>query len=353
MGKQPGNALAKLDDYEQRGGFNVLHPVVQVEEGAISPVLVGSISVRQLKVDQDTYNDFRFANPREGKYALNGHALQKLAADAGIRWVEPAVVEERERLPGSVGVANHVYIRVRSTGAVLQPNGETYLISAHKEIDTADLAEQYAVEVRKKAKREKRSVSDEDVEAAVRERILQVREHVLSLAETKAQFRVVRKLLTLKQVYTKEELARPFVVPRLLVRPEAAEAIEHGRAAAKELYGGSPVVPTGQEAPPSPSSSAEEPQRERSGEPAEATGQTADPAEAGAPEAEAAAGPEPPSDDPIIEDPGPHKGERMSYVTEIDPGYMRGVAASGRTKKLRELASAWLAYHFPSLPESE
>lgn len=347
MGKNPGSAIAKqLEDYDE-SKFNVLQPVVVVNPEAASQVIVQSVSVRTLKVGDDTYNDFRFASERQGKFALNGMALNKIANDAGVKWIEAAVVEARERRPDG-----HIYVRVRATGAVLQANGEYYHITKHKDIDTADLAQEFADQFRKKAKREKQAVTDEMVEDYVRDRLIQVKPHVLSLCETKAQFRVIRALLVLKQVYTQQELARPFIVPRLMYRPEAAAALEQGRRAAGELYGGpTPLSDAGSDMGPATGESP--PRDDVPAVEATSGGRTTtpecEPRSAAGPTFPEDPGPVEPKDDPVIEDAGKHKGERMSRVAEIDRSYLEGVAASGRTKRLRELAAAWIEFQYPRM----
>lgn len=377
---EPSTELATLDDYERVGGFNVLHPVVHLKNPeAISEVLTPSFSEVRIVPDVDTYNDFVYANERDGKHALSALGIGKLLAAAGVRWIEPCVIEARERRPDG-----HVYVRVRATGAVLQPNGEAFLISAHKEIDTQDLAEQYANAIRKKAVREKKSVTDAEVEAQVRERVLQVREHVLSLAETKAQNRVGRKLLSLRQVYTTAELQRPFVVPRLLVRPDLndpvmrATAQIEGARAAEQAYGSLPaatapqdpsamgvpplesnVPAVGPETDPPAGTNADATATERvdSGGKAPAgrgrgtsrktvrgkDGPPADPAPSATTEI--------PSDDPYFTQ-GPHKGQRFSEVADADPQYLRDIV-SGKitpvTAKVKQLAQEWIDWVFPSM----
>src|SRR5947209_8767240 len=111
MGKEqePGAALATLDEYEARGGYNVLHPVVQViDGGAISPVLYESVSLVRINPSAgDTYNDYRYANEGQGLYALSGLALGKIAAAAGVKWIPDLCrVEERTR-----SADGHLYIR--------------------------------------------------------------------------------------------------------------------------------------------------------------------------------------------------------------------------------------------------
>jgi hypothetical protein len=57
--------------------------------------------------------------------------------------------------------------------------------------------------------------------------------------------------------------------------------------------------------------------------------------------------PNEPASDPMIQ----YKGseERLSYVTEVDPGFVRGVIAETRNKTRRDLYQAWLDYFQPRL----
>jgi hypothetical protein len=391
--------LATLDDYERRGGYNVLHPVVQVQEGIASPVLVQSVSVRRLAPGAgDTYNDFRFANEREGKHALSGLALGKIASDAGIRWIEPCTVEARDRDRAT----GHVYIRVRATGAVLQPNGEHYLISAHKEIDTADEEQQILHQKAAKYRRENKLALTDPIPAAVmatledatKRDLMQIREHILGIAETKAQNRVIRKLLSLKQVYTQAELDRPFVIPRLLYRPDLTDpmALERaqidGRRAATELYGqprfsstegrelpgaeplpggsGESAVATGRETGAATGETStrsevtagtESTERSGKGVEPESTDKTVDSSAAGG-HSEQQSSPEPELDTPpdmkiseLLGAASPWGDLRLNQLAQDHPEFLQGLAQTGRTKRIRDLSAAWVRYYAPVLME--
>jgi hypothetical protein len=220
MGTRTEIVLKSLADADPRQ-FNVLHPIVAVGPGTESPILVESISVVQIRPDAgDTYHDYRFADPKKGQFALSGMGLQKIAAAAGIRWITgECQVEDRERR-----LDGHVYIRYRATGAVRQPNGEWFRITAHKEIDTADVYEQMIDQKTRKAQRDGKAPDLQAIHAEAKRDILQVRENILGLAESKAMNRVIRKLLSLRQVYMKAELSRPFAVPRLIYRPDLVDA---------------------------------------------------------------------------------------------------------------------------------
>lgn len=179
-------------------------------------------------------------------------------------------------------------------------------------------------------------------------RLLQLRQHVLSHAETKAKNRVIRRLLTLKQVYTNAELARPFAVPRLVYRPDVTDPqqiervqIEGDRAAAA-LYGDRQRV-----------SDAAQGENAAAG-PAD-TGQTSPAGEDDDPGSQPAGDPsdpqpDEPADDPPIEG-GPHDGKRFSEVLAEAPDYLTQIA-DGKIRadaKAVDLARQWLAWGQPTI----
>jgi len=372
----------------------ILHPVTITDEGAFSPMLRESVSVVQINTALDAgevYHEPRYAkqdfrDQSKSRFALTAGGLNKIAAAAGIKWVpEGCDVVERERR------GRHVYIRYRATGAVRQPNGEWHLEVAEKEIDTEDVEERMTEQDRRQWEKwvgkkvdERRTpywIKDlgtdavpDDVQRVIRERvrqqILQLKEFLLGHAETKAKNRVIRRLLDVKQTYSVADLAKPFVVPRLVYRPDLTDPRElervqfEGRRAAAELYGGaSPVSSSSEglaEVRPLPDR-ASPVADEESGAPggkggAEVTDLSTSARRSGTsakPEAKAEVevqddGPHPPKDDPMFED-GQYKGERMSYVAERDPSYLRGLLQNTRSAKKREVIQGWLDWAQPTL----
>src|SRR5205807_2578500 len=91
--------------------------------------------------------------------------------------------------------------------------------------------------------------TEEDIPQRVRQRLLQVVSNIDALAESKAQNRTFRSVLSVKSKYTRAELDLPYVVPQFLVRADLtdpanlARAQLEGRAAAASLYGNSPSLP--------------------------------------------------------------------------------------------------------------
>lgn len=370
----------------------ILHPVTITDEGAFSPMLRESVSVVQINTALDAgevYHEPRYAkqdfrDESKSRFALTAGGLNKIAAAAGIKWVpEGCDVVERERR------GRHVYIRYRATGAVRQPNGEWHLEVAEKEIDTEDVEERMTEQDRRQWEKwagkkvdERRTpywIKDlgtdavpDDVERAIRERvrqqILQLKEFLLGHAETKAKNRVIRRLLDVKQTYAASELAKPFVVPRLVYRPDLTDPRElervqfEGRRAAAELYGGASPVSSSSEglaevrslpdrsSPPSREEAGGKGDAEVTEVPASEKGRTTGTSAKPAKQPEADDGPHPPKEDPVMEEGPAHiKGERMSRVAEIDPSYLRGLLQNTRAAKKREVIEGWLAWAQPTL----
>lgn len=201
-GADVGNALATLEDYAAAGKYNVLAPVlVAVQGGATSPYLVEAVtvvSVSPTKESGEVYNDFRYANEREGKFALTSLALSKISAAAGVKWIpEHCKILVDERRPDG-----HRQIVYQAAAGIRTPTGEWHVEIASKEIDTADVEEQLRDADRRTYKRTAGNsggsvpawvknlgakATPEAVEEAitdrVRQQLLQQREHLLSHAE--------------------------------------------------------------------------------------------------------------------------------------------------------------------------
>jgi hypothetical protein len=352
--------LARLDPKR----FNVLSPVLSVESGAVSPVLVTSIqfiTIDPVEKHGDVYHDPRFAawnsDPKKAHYALTAQGIGKIGAAAGVKWIPDQtgmVPGSRERRPNG-----HVYLRFRATAALRQPNGEWYWETAEVEIDTEDEAEDFEATYRRQV-REGRNVyksgpkqgkprfHEEDIPEMVRREVLQLRKFIIRHAETKAKSRVIRRLLSLGQVFDHDAISRPFAVPRLLYRPEFADPLElervqiEGRRAERAIFGPGAALPArsslagsretsgaGVESGPEGATPA------RTGGPAEATASE----RAGA-SGEASAAPTANKlEDPAIED-----GRRFSDLAVNDRAVLEEIAKASTSPKRRALAKHWLEH---------
>jgi hypothetical protein len=80
-----------------------------------------------------------------------------------------------------------------------------------------------------------------DVEEHVDDRLDQIIAERYGLAETKALLRLVRAICHLRQAYTREEMARPFVVVRTELTPDFADPETRRALAAKAISSGAEI----------------------------------------------------------------------------------------------------------------
>ena len=80
-----------------------------------------------------------------------------------------------------------------------------------------------------------------DVEEHVEDRLDQIIAERYGLAETKALLRLVRAICHLRQAYTREEMARPFIVVRTELAPDFADPETRRALAAKAISSGAEI----------------------------------------------------------------------------------------------------------------
>lgn len=377
-----GTELAQMEKFDPKK-YIVLHPVTITDEGQFSPVLAQTISFVKIRTEEEAgevYHDFRFAPPpdrdkkRPGKYALTALGLGRIKDAAGLQVVASRKTD-RQRDPNT----GHLYVEWQVVAGVRQPNGEVVFMPASASLDTADFADErthaYEEQIRENRhlykfgpKKGKPRFESKDVPDMVRRDVIQIKAKLEERVETLALNRAIRKLLSLKQVYTEEEIQREFVVPRLIYRPDLTDPVQlewvqvEGSRAVAALYGGSPLSSTNEErladVRPLPDRVPSAPAEEESSVPAEGRGAEEEEPPAGeatasapasrAKKQEPAGGLQVPKEDPLFEE-GPHKGERMSYVAETDPSYLRGLLQGTRAAKKRELIEGWLRWQTPTL----
>ncbi len=167
-------------------------------------------------IEKETY-------PIQGKaeLGLSKTVLDRIAGAAGVRW-DPLLCGRVDN------GADPFFVEYQVAGSVLQLDGTERMISAVKRIDlraerhytgTTPSAEAVAAwgadaqETARTAAFDKRDPWPQ---------ILQARQHILSLAETKAKSRAIRTL-GIRTAYTKDELLRGFAVVRLQFTGHSAD----------------------------------------------------------------------------------------------------------------------------------
>jgi len=260
---QESKELQVLKQYD-RQKYNVLVPTAIVQQ--ISPFHQARLEVVQLSPnpeDGDVYYIGKtqvYKQGEDGKktkvevpvYAPAKPALMKIAHAAGIVWNWA----ECKRLDDHRDVD---YVSFQAVGAIRKTNGEWVPLKATKEIDIRVIAEELAIQYEdkadelisaKKLKPEEREIW---IKKNLRKAVVQWRKHKLRRCETGAYLAVIRAALSLKHAYTRDELMRPFIVPRVDFAPDYNDPevrrliMTQGLKATAELFGGAPALMAGQE----------------------------------------------------------------------------------------------------------
>lgn len=221
-------ATRRFEDYlTLRDQFNVICPTETVLE--ISPLhkLVPEIVV----IDSDPAHgevvrigvQFERGTENQPVFFLSKHGLEKLAQAAGI------VFDPRNTRRTDDG-KNPRRVEFQATGAMQKPDGSWITVSHSKEIDldaiewetrssliSAALDE--AVKITRSGKehvlQHGTSECTKEIDRRVAKTMLFWQKNKVAVADTGAHNRVVRSLLLLKPFYSRDELAKPFVVPHV------------------------------------------------------------------------------------------------------------------------------------------
>lgn len=159
------------------------------------------------------------------KYRLTKQGLIKLSVTAGVMWHPTGTrrIDNRQ---------DRDYCAFRAIGGIRKADGTPVWLKAEYDLDFEVVADEIEEQYEKKASDYERypdknpwwgKMSPADQKAyiakCVRRDVLQKRKHKAKLCESGAKTRVVRELLGLKSSYTKEELAKPFVMVRIVFSP--------------------------------------------------------------------------------------------------------------------------------------
>lgn len=208
--KMPDAPIAKIE--ELRNQYERLASQVNLVTPIMSPDFIPEmhrVSLRAVVVSSqaevgDVYHSPAFLKPNER--ALTKIAILKLLQAAGGTVVESARIDDRR---------DHYVAEFRVTVEIPQMDGTRRRFVATKGVDYRDGAPQVV------------AMQPNQIKAA--------RQFVPELAESKALLRAVRGGLALKQKYSVDELAKPFVVPALVFDPDTSDPEIKRMVAAKGL----------------------------------------------------------------------------------------------------------------------
>jgi len=245
-------AVTDLEKKYPANKYNRLLPSTLI--GELSPLQKLSIEVVQIDPDPEHKEiyEVRMEKGKDGRwcqrYALSKTALDKIAHTIGISWIpgETRRVDDR---------SNPRIVEFKAVGILKKTDGTLQVLSGTKEIDLDAMESELRLKLKEKARHGKlkkgREVLKANTQACIQEieyrvskRMIEVQKHKVALAESGAKNRAIRSL-GLKSSYSKEDLKKPFVVPRIDFNPELAladpelkrEIVREAMAVGTQLYG--------------------------------------------------------------------------------------------------------------------
>lgn len=222
MTEKEQDISTQLETYKKQG-CNLLMPSTHI--AGLSEYHQPIIETVQLSADPNDGDVYAHDNTGPGatkKWRPTKQALMKLSVCAGVIW---SPTESKRTDNG----ASRDYISYKAVGGIKKADGQPVFFSAEYDIDfevmKEELIEQYTKKAEQKDKQGeyyKKTAKErqEYVEFCVNRDMIQKRKFKLRLCEAGAMNRVLRMLLGLKQAYTTAELQKPFVMARIVFRPD-------------------------------------------------------------------------------------------------------------------------------------
>lgn len=208
----------KLEVYKKQGA-NLLMPSTQIQGlSEFHAPVIETVTLSSKTDDGDVYPHNDDDDPGKQKFRLTKQALMKLSVCAGIIWS----TEHTRRVDDG---HDRNYVCYQAVGGLKKADGNPIFFKAQYDMDFEVIEEElralYIQKTKGKWMKDKSEKEKADyVTYCVQRDMLQKRKHKLKLAEAGAMNRVVREILGLKNAYTAAELARPFVMCRVVFRPD-------------------------------------------------------------------------------------------------------------------------------------
>lgn len=203
----------ELEQYRTEGANLLMPNTVIAGLSEFHKPVIETVQLSSNPTDGDVYpHDDANDGPKK-KWRPTKQALMKLSVCAGVIW---SLTESRRIDNGS----DRNYIAYRAVGGIRKADGQAVFFSAEYDLDFEVMEEELQETYEKKTKADwmkdkSAKQKSEYVDYCVRRDMLQKRKNRLKLCEAGAMNRVLRMLLGIKQAYTTEELAKPFVTMRV------------------------------------------------------------------------------------------------------------------------------------------
>lgn len=200
----------------KKAGMNVLLPTTHIEK--VSEFHAPVLDYVQLSPEPKDGDVYYHAEMK--LFAPTKQGLMKLSGCAGIIW-------DPERTTRIDNRADRNYIAYQAVGGVKKADGTVIWIKQEYDMDFEVIEEELREQYQKKARDNKQLTTEKAradyVNYCVKRDMLKKRKFKVRLCEAGAMNRVVRALLGLKAGYTRRELEKPFVVARIVFRPDYSD----------------------------------------------------------------------------------------------------------------------------------
>lgn len=243
-----------LEKYKEQKA-NILLPSTRIEglSDWHEPV-IDHVSLNPDPGEGDVYIQEK-SNQRDkpSKYAITKQGLMKLSACAGIMWHPSECRRTDDR-------RDRDYVSFQAVGGVRKADGTPIFVKAEYDLDFEVIEDEIEQQYRGKQKGYDKDEpgwwtklgpngQEDYVQKCIRRDLLQKRKHKVKLAESGAMTRVIRSLLGLKSTYSPSELSKPFVMARIVIKPDFSDKeVRQAMIAASiksitGVYGGMPEFP--------------------------------------------------------------------------------------------------------------
>jgi hypothetical protein len=229
----------ELDGYRREGRYNVLVPTTTIQE--ISPFHKPVLEVVKINPDDKAGEVYEVVK-NSGNYSLRAVTLNRIGYAAGLIWNAKGCGRTDDGTDPDI-------ITYRAEAAVRKEDGTYMPLSAEYMLDLKVVEQELRQEYERKAGYEikDKRLKEEDkaawIEFRMNRDMLQKRKFRLQLAQTGAMGVVIRKILGLKGTYSKTELEKPFVVPKIAFAPDVSDPkvrellLRQGMDATNALFG--------------------------------------------------------------------------------------------------------------------
>lgn len=215
-----GSTLQKLAEFQSQQ-YNILAPIDWSGQPPAGTRI--SLRVEKILVNEDTYQT-------EGGHALKGHALDRMAASAGLTTIST------RRTDGHVHphfVEFEVVVQLTDGDGIARQGRGTRAIDLREDVGGgvpgADLDE---------------ILYSAGSDRNPRKQIIKARQYIVPMCESKARNRAIRHVCSLRGAYSTDELDMPFIAIKLVPDtsdPQAkALVLAQMTGATQALYGGAP-----------------------------------------------------------------------------------------------------------------